>query len=368
MSYTYRHINPPEFSQRNQDFCATDGVEISPENAKRVGIICLRAIQIYQGTKINISREKSSLKVWVREQRGSARNHGRLISYKGASKTRASINASISNINDQVLNHIDSMLSIIDSNSALAKQRLEKCLKHATISDIKSYEVTYIEEKEEERKYRSLKSSKIALYVSMAIVPIIIIAFVANATINWLFSALLIILLSTAWGITAFYLIQNLTDKIKKFDNIKTSIEDLKAKKAIEEQDSKDFLLSLIGEPSKDFLEDAQEAKTSQLDIVRALAKKLKDEYVLLENACLNFEVDANNWIDLAEKICVDDESSDSIDHKQFKPQDDEIKKKYTADDLKARFSSFQEAKEFYGISAKSWQALVDKLSNHEKF
>ncbi|ERT06463.1 hypothetical protein M595_3594 [Lyngbya aestuarii BL J] len=184
MKYTYKYLNPSELSRRNQEFCRTNDVKISTENAKKVGIICLRAIQIYQETQNNIGREKSNLRIWVRGARNSARNHGRLIRYKGASKTRGSINASISNINDQVLNNIDLMLGIIDSNMDCAKQRLKKCLDYTTMSDIKSYEATYIEEQEQLKKHKSLKEVRIGLYISVVAVPIVAIKIFANAAIN----------------------------------------------------------------------------------------------------------------------------------------------------------------------------------------
>jgi len=69
MKYTYKYLNPSEFSRINQDFCGINGVEISTENGKKVGVICFRAIYIYQETKNNIGREKSNLKIWVRKKK-----------------------------------------------------------------------------------------------------------------------------------------------------------------------------------------------------------------------------------------------------------------------------------------------------------
>ncbi|MEA5497948.1 MAG: hypothetical protein WAN66_02950 [Limnoraphis robusta] len=367
MSYTYRYLNPSEFARRNQEFLRTDDVRISTENAKKVGIICLRAIQIYQETQNNIGREKSNLRIWVRGQRNSARNHGRLIRYKGASRTRSSINASISNINDQVLNNIDSMLNIIDSNMDLAKQRMRKCLDYTTMSDIKSYEVTYIEEQKQLKKHKSLKEIRIGLYISVVAIPIFAIAFVADATINLFLSILFVISLSVIWGIIAFYIIKYLTKRIEEFENAQSSIRDLKMNKTIEDQDSIDFLSKLNDESEDKAVEDDQESDTSEMCVINELAKKLREEYFILENACLNFDVDANNWMDLAEKIHKDlGETSDlHLNHAQSQPRSNEnISDRYTVNDLKSRFSSFQEAKEFYGISAKGWQTLVDKLNN----
>ncbi|NES05278.1 MAG: hypothetical protein F6K22_22125 [Okeania sp. SIO2F4] len=92
-----------------------------------------------------------------------------------------------------------------------------------------------------------------------------------------------------------------------------------------------------------------------------------KEEYLILENACLNFNMDANNWVDLGEEIHkgLDETSNLQKNHLESQPRSsDKISDRYTLKDFKSRFSNFQEAKEFYGISAKGWQALVDKLNN----
>jgi hypothetical protein len=367
MGYTYQYLNPSEFSHRNQEFCKTDNIRISPDNAKEVGIICLRTIQIYQETQNNISREKSSLKMWVRDQRSSARNHGRIIRYKGASRTRASINASISNINDQVLNSIDSMLRIIDSNLNLAEQRMRECLNYTTISDIKSYEATYIEEQNRLKEHKSLKEVRIALYISIVAVPICFIAFFVNTSINFLLSILFVIAVYVIWGVIAFNIIKRLTERIERYEKAKSSIGDLKIKKALEEQDSTNFFLKLNNESDENYLENEQESDNSETYVIHELANKLREEYVLLENACLNFDIDANNWLDLAEKIHNNAYEPNEHHQNQYQTQvksDNNVLVKYTVSILKSRFSSFQEAKEYFGTSAKSWQALVDKLNS----
>lgn len=291
MQYTYKYLSPSEFSRRNKEFCGIDDARISTENAKKVGIICLRAIQIYEETKNNIGREKSNLKIWVREQKISARN----IRYKGASKRRASINASISNINDLVLNDIDSMLVLIDSNTDRAKQCLKKCLDYTTMSDIKSYETTYIEEQEQLKEHKSLKKARTNLYRTVVAIPILATVFVANAAINLFISILFVILVSAIWGIIAFYIIKHLTKKIEKFENAQSSIKGLKINKAIEEQDSIDLFSRLNDEYEDKTVADDQESNTSEMYLINELAKKLKEEYLILENACLNFNIDANN-------------------------------------------------------------------------
>ncbi|MGB3512424.1 MAG: hypothetical protein WBA93_24935 [Microcoleaceae cyanobacterium] len=292
MKYTYKYLNPPEFSRRNQEFCRIDDAGISTENAKKVGIICLRAIQIYQETQNNIGTEKSNLRIWVREQKISARK----IKYKGASRTRASI----SDINDRVLNDIDSMLAVIDSNMDLAKQCLRKCLDYTRMSDIKSYEATYIEEQKQLKEHKSLKKARIGWYISVVVTPIFAIAFVADAAINLFLSILFVILVSAIWGIIAFYIIKYLTKRIEKFENAQSSIRELKMNKAIEEQDSIDLLSKLNDESEDQAVADDQESDTSEMYLINELAKKLTEEYLILENACLNFDIDGNNWMDLA--------------------------------------------------------------------
>jgi hypothetical protein len=141
MNYTYRYIDPSQFSSRNAEFCKVIGTNISSTNAKKIGIICFRAIQIYEQTRDDLSKEKTSLRMWVRDQRVKVRNHGRVVKDKNASSNRASMNALISNINDQVLNKIDSMDGAIQSNLGLAKDRLEECLTYTTIEDLKQYEI-----------------------------------------------------------------------------------------------------------------------------------------------------------------------------------------------------------------------------------
>ncbi|NES05277.1 MAG: hypothetical protein F6K22_22120 [Okeania sp. SIO2F4] len=273
MKYAYKYLSPSDFSRINQDFCGINGVDILTENAKRVGIICLRVIQIYQETKNNIGREKSNLKIWVREQKISARK----IRYKGESKTRASINASISNINDLVLNDIDSMLVVIDSNTNLVKQCLKKCLDYIKMSDIKSYEATYIEEQQQQKEYKSLKKARTNLYRTVVAIPILAIVFVAKTTINLFLSILFVILVSVIWGIIAFYMIKRLTKRIKKFENVQSSVGELKINKAIEEQDSIDLLSELNDESEDKVVKDERESDTSEMYLINELARKLKE-------------------------------------------------------------------------------------------
>ncbi|ERT06457.1 hypothetical protein M595_3593 [Lyngbya aestuarii BL J] len=139
-------------------------------------------------------------------------------------------------------------------------------------------------------------------------------------------------------------------------------------KKTQEEQDSINFVSNFNDESEdKAVADNDQESDTSEMYVINELAKKLREEYLILENACFNFDIDANNWMDLAEKIHKDlDETNDfqQNDSQSQLRSNHNISDRYTVNDLKSRFSSFQEAKEFYGISAKGWQALVYRLNN----
>ncbi len=104
------------------------------------------------------------------------------------------------------MNDIDSMIIAINSNTNLAEQCLKKCLDYTTISDIKSYESTYIEEQEQLKEYKSLKKLRTNLYRTIVAIPILAIVFVAQTTINLFLSILFVILVSVIWGIIAFYI------------------------------------------------------------------------------------------------------------------------------------------------------------------
>jgi hypothetical protein len=367
MNYTYRYIDPSQFSSRNAEFCKVIGTNISSTNAKKIGIICFRAIQIYEQTRDDLSKEKTSLRMWVRDQRVKVRNHGRVVKDKNASSNRASMNALISNINDQVLNKIDSMDGAIQSNLGLAKDRLEECLTYTTIEDIKQYEIIYLEEKKAQRQYENLKGIRISLYVSIIVFPIVAAFFVSQFSLNVPLAVFLVILFSCLWGLMINSVIRDLTKKIVEFERAKASIRDLKTKKSIEDQDSKDFLAKLNPSSSELSIQDNKDINDSEEHILRELAKKLQEEYLLLENACLNFDIDANNWLDLAGKVYKDGAELPDQQERQIQENNQDgsyDSERYTVETLQIRFSTFQEAKEFYGVSAKGWQSLVEKLNS----
>ncbi len=380
MSYTFIYLNPSDFKQRNREFCETDKIEISSDNAKRVGIICLRAIQVYEDTQDGYRKEKSNLKIWVRDQRSSARSHGRIFSYKGASKTRASLNASISNTNDSILNQIDSMVEISGSNIILAKSRLSQCLRYVELSEIRLYESIYLESKAQKEAHENLKSSKIFLYFSIFASPIAFIFVASSLYSNVLLIAFLAIPLTGAWIYFALRMIKLLNQKIERFEKAERSVKLLKQTREIQKQEEEIFIGSVNDEKSQCDDDDILEKKKSKLELNRELAKHLKEEYVTFENACLSLEIDASNWMDLAEKVNSterDDSSDIRIDELQSSEsseisvdsRDNNSNKKseaavrYTVDGLRSEFSSFKDAKDFFGVSAKSWESLAHKLN-----
>lgn len=380
MSYTFQYLNPSDFKQRNREFCETDKVEISSDNAKRVGIICLRAIQVYEDTQDGYRKEKSNLKIWVRDQRSSARSHGRIFSYKGASKTRASLNASISNTNDSILNQIDSMVEMSGSNIILAKSRLSQCLRYVELSEIRLYESIYLESKAQKEAHENLKSSKTFLYFSIFASPIAFIFLASSLYSNVLLIAFLAIPLTGAWIYFALRMIKLLNQKIERFEKAEKSVKLLKQTREIQRQEEEIFIGSMNDERSQLEDDDLLEKKKSKLELNRELAKHLKEEYVTFENACLSLEIDASNWMDLAEKVNSterDDSSDISVDELQSSEsseiyadsRDNDLDKKgeavvhYTVDGLRSEFSSFKDAKDFFGVSAKSWESLAHKLN-----
>lgn len=383
MSYTFKYLNPSDFKQRNKEFCETEKNEVSADNAKRVGVICLRAIQIYEETQGSYRKEKANLKIWVRNQRSSARSHGRIFSYKGASKTRASLNASISNTNDSILNQIDSMVEISRSNIILAKNRLSQCLRYAKLSEIKLYEPIYLESKAQKEAHENLKSSKTLLYFSIWASPIAF-AFVASSLYSNVFLiAFLVISLTGAWIYFALRMIKLLNQKIERFEKAERSVKLLKQTRELRKQEEEIFIGSMNDEKFQCDNDVIFEMKKSKLELNRELAKHLKEEYVTFENACLSLEIDASNWMDLAEKVnSTEQDYSSDIRVDKLQPSEslgisvdsrnndsdkkDEAVAFYTVDRLRSEFSSFKDAKEFFGVPAKSWESLAHKLNRNK--
>lgn len=381
MTYTFRYLKPSEFSQRNEELVATNNVIISVDNAKEIGVICLRAIQIYEETQQNYRQEKTSLKLWVRDQRASVRNHGRVFRYKGVSRTRSNLNASISNANDSALNKIDIMIETSRSNNEIAKVRLAECLTFAKMADIARYESIYLESKSQRKNYESLKSTTQLFWVSIWLSPIVI-----GIAINYVLPSLLAILLLTpilasAWVYFSLSQIKRIQKKTDRFENAERSAKLLKESKRQEKEEEESFL-NLVNEGSKAQVDQAQvaaaaEIQNAEANLNRELAKHLKENYVTFENACLSLDIDANDWMDLAEKVnssrednenenLFSNSSGESITEQLDDESSDDIKI-YTEESLKLEFSSFKEAKDFFGVSANSWASLTRKLNSRGK-
>ncbi|QQE65295.1 hypothetical protein GFS31_19810 [Leptolyngbya sp. BL0902] len=381
MTYTFRYLNPSEFSQRNEELAATNNIIISADNAKEIGVICLRAIQVYEEIQRNYRQEKTSLKLWVRDQRASVRNHGRVFRYKGVSRTRSNLNASISNANDSVLNKIDIMIEASRSNNEIAKVRLAECLTFVKMADIKRYESIYLESKSQRKNYESLKSTKQLFWVSIWLSPIVI-GIAINSVLPSLLAILLLTpILASAWVYFSLSQIKRIQKETERFENAEKSAKLLKESKKQEKEEEESFL-NLVNEGSKAQLDQAQvaaaaEIQNAEANLNRELAKHLKENYVTFEHACLSLDIDANDWMDLAEKVnsnrednenenLFPDSSGESITDQLDDKNSDDIKI-YTEESLKLEFSSFKEAKDFFGVSANSWASLARKLNNRGK-
>lgn len=426
MSYIYRHIRPTEIRSRTQDLLEVSEEDINTETAKRVGVICLRAIEIYQETINNIRNEKSALRYWVREARSKVRGHGRVLRYKGASNTRASMNADISNTNDRVLNELDSFLSIAQDNLPIVQGKLNKCLRIVSIDAIRSYESIFLQERQKLQEYQRNKSLQLLTRVSAVLISVIAIIYLFSGLVNPLLGIGVII----AVGLVDLILIKNidkhLQRKIDVYENAQKAVTNLKLKKKFNEAEAKSFQEKLNPEIVTQQKAEARrrEQEKAEAELIKALAQKLEEEYTIFDNACLTLNIDANNWYDLArrlqEKNKVLDNKPLNINESAFQEstvynssdvdylasiledklfdiyaarehfssqaedwlnlaqdlfeknsglafklmrEDWSVTITYSPEELRDRFSNFQEAKEFFGVSARSWKALAEKLN-----
>ncbi|MDB9434593.1 hypothetical protein [Microcystis aeruginosa] len=184
MRYTYQYIKPTEIRTRTQDIWEISKDDINAETAKKIGVICLRAIEIYRETINNIRNEKSALKYWVREARSQARGHGRILRYKGSSTTRASMNADISNTNDRVLNELDNFLSTAQRNLPIVQDKLNKCLRIVSLDAIRSYESTFLQDRKKLQEYQQNKSFQLLTRVSAVLIPLVVIIYLFSKSAN----------------------------------------------------------------------------------------------------------------------------------------------------------------------------------------
>ncbi len=427
MGYTYKHIKPTKIRSRTQDFLHISKKNINVETAKRIGVICLRAIEIYQDTINNVRNEKSALKYWVREARSNARSHGRVLRYKGASKTRASINADISNTNDRVLNELDNFLSIAKGNLPIVQDKLNKCLKIVSINTIRNYESTFLQERKKLQEYQQNKSLQLLTRISAILIPIVAIIYLFSTSANFLFFISFVIAIILIDLILLKYVDKDLQKKIDIYENAQKAVADLQLRKKLKDTETKSFYAKLNPEIVAQQEAEARrrEQEKADAELVKALAQKLEDEYVIFDNACLTLEIDADNWCDLARRLQDKDKAKDNnaldisanpaqnstghalrdidclasiLEDKLFDfyaarehfstqaetwlelarylfeknsevafklmREDWRIRITYSSEELKHRFSSFQEAKDFFGIRARSWKTLAEKLNS----
>lgn len=427
MSYTYQHIKPTEIKNRTQDLLEISKEDINAETAKRIGVICLRAIKIYQETIDNIRNEKSALKYWVRESRSQARGHGRILQYKGASKTRASMNADISNTNDRVLTELDNFLSTAQGNLPIVQDKLNKCLRVVSLDAIRSYESAFLQDRQKLQEYQRNKSLQLLARVSAVLVPVVTIIYLLSESANLLLSIGAIFAVILIDVILIKNVDKYLQGKIDIYENAQRAVADLKLKKKLKDTEARSFQEKLNPEivAQREAEVRRREKEKAEAELIKALAQELEDEYIIFDNACLTLEIDADNWYDLARRLQEKDKAQDNsllntnenlsqestgydlsdIDYlasvledklfdfyaarEHFSSQAEDwlnlaqdlfeknsklafklmredwsIKITYSPEELQDRFSSFQEAKDFFGVSARSWMALAEKLNS----
>ncbi|AKE62412.1 hypothetical protein NIES3806_15640 [Microcystis aeruginosa NIES-3806] len=427
MRYTYQYIKPTEIRTRTQDIWEISKDDINAETAKKIGVICLRAIEIYRETINNIRNEKSALKYWVREARSQARGHGRILRYKGSSTTRASMNADISNTNDRVLNELDNFLSTAQRNLPIVQDKLNKCLRIVSLDAIRSYESTFLQDRQKLQEYQQNKSFQLLTRVSAVLIPVVIIIYLFSKSAN----LTLIIGAIFAVILIDIILIKNvdkyLQKKIDVYENAQRAVADLKLKKKLKDTEARSFQTKLNPEivARQEAEARRREREKAEAELIKALALELEDEYIIFDNACLTFEIEADNWYDLARMLQEKDKAQDNtllhtnenlsqefagydpsdVDYlasiledklfdfyaarEHFSSQAEDwlnlaqdlfennsklafklmredwsIKITYSPEELQNRFSSFQEAKDFFGVSARSWMALAEKLNS----
>lgn len=351
MKYSFQYFNPDVSLSISKEFTAIKEISVNQINAKKIGVISLRAIREYEKVKEKHQSEKRMLKVWVREQRNKTRS-------KSDSKTRANTNRRISNVNDNILNSLDLIYNEAVNNLNPAKSKLNQCLQFYTKKDILEYEKTYLNEQNKIQRYEELQKERKNNLSYFGICLL----FLAIA-IWWTIAILGVI--SLVFLIIVYFRIKELDKIIKEEENqIQQAKENMKVLENEREQERKEqetFTLELSGEENKE--QDSDDL--SEDSIVKELATQLEKEYYFLENACLSYKIDANTWLDLAEKIQNESHNieNDQSNGKDFGEQSDDSREPYTVDSLKENFDSFQAAKDYFGIKARSWKALADYLN-----
>ncbi len=251
MSYTYQYIKPTDISSRTQDLLEIDKEDINAETAKKIGVVCLRAIETYQATINNIRNEKSALKYWVREARSQTRGHGRVFQYKGASKTRASMNADISNTNDRLLNELDNFLSKAQANLPIAQDKLNKCLRIVSLDTIRSYESIFLQDRQKLQEYQGNKSLQLLTRIAAALIPVVVVIYLFAESANLLFSIGAIFAVVLIDILLIKIVDKNYQRKINIYENAQKAVANLKLKEKLKATEARSFQAKLNPEISR---------------------------------------------------------------------------------------------------------------------
>lgn len=106
--------------------------------------------------------------------------------------------------------------------------------------------------------------------------------------------------------------------------------------------------------------DSSQESTDYDLSDITCLASILEDSLFDFYGAREHFSSQAENWRDLARDLFKDNSKlALKLMREGYK-----VKITYRPEELQHRFSSFQEAKDFFGVSARSWKALAEKLNS----
>jgi hypothetical protein len=328
MQYVFQYLDPSSFNFKNEELKSIIEVPVNKNNAKEIGVISLRAIREYEEIKKNFKREKTSLKIWIREQRQRARNHGRVFKYKGASKTRASINAEISNINDEILNQMDLIKSEIENNFPDAKKKLNQCLQFYSQQEIEQYEPIYIKRQEEIQSYnKKIQEHKKNINYSL------------NEKNSWI-SFIFFSCVALPFSIMLFYYSFAIWQIIICWGIIVTAV----------------IILSIIRIKSiNKFI--PQERKR-----IRQAEKKLQQIQEQIQPEVQNKDIfDSEVWEEIMSEKLKHDKKNIQNDINQVTLQ--KKREPYTVDWLQNNFDSFQAAKDYFDIRAKGWETLAKYLN-----
>jgi hypothetical protein len=364
MNYPYAYLNIDKFDTSHNEFLRIKSCIVNQKNAAEIGMICLNAVSYYKLANENIRREKSNLDQWIRLQRINTRS---IRGIKGASSFRGNANAMISNTKDFVIMKINQIQDIASDNQSLAKNKLDECLIYVTFQDILDYQKKFLEKQEKQaiydtalKKYKSNKDFEknwLSNSIWALVLFFILLFFSVDFFISMLLSAasLIFIILASLMASNGMKSEnQNLLKEIKSYEAF---IRDF----ALEEDNTGQAKISMsknINYSDDQLLLEIQRKED-------LLAKILEKKIVSFDDACEHFKAqNLKNWKELARKILLEDPS---LGEKMLTGEWSISRVDYTVDSLKSRFSSLQEAKAFYKLTARSWQSLADKLNDSQR-